>query len=461
MATENTEAKDKEPQSFPSGLKRAWLIAIVVLVVASLTPDLLERLQEKGWTRHSSGRGSEFALVRDTEERVWVSEWQPYGHGWWLNSIDINGTWTIYQAEGGGFRGPGQALAIDPHGRLWAANDAWLNLRQADGRWIAYDISGLVEGDKVTALAIDRQGRAWIGSQKGLGMLSPDGVWSWYTPGNSRLVGAWVDAIVVDQDDTVWVGSRGGLNGIESGGRWLQYHEKNSEIVDDSIRALAIGPEGELWIGAYRGLCVLELDGQWRTIDSSLQGNSIFFDDEGRTWFASSSSVRILEADGQMAIFDWSYSGVPPNIDSIVVDAGGRAWIGSRAGLYAFDRSQSLSVAALKRIESIISFLGTMRCLSMASLALLGVVTIRRLRRRPVESVPEAPVAAPVISAARPDRVLPASLAAALVQGELSAERGDREQAVAAYLRIYQEGPPDLRRKALEALERLGEVETF
>lgn len=462
MTTENTEDRSQEPQSFPSGLKRAWIVALAFLAVAILTPGLLERIQQKGWTRQSSNRGVEFALVRDAEGVVWVSEWQRYTpFGWWLSSIAADGTWTIYPSEGGGFHGPGQALAIDPRGRLWAANVEWLSMRHPDGRWMAYDVSGAVEGDTVTALAVDGQSRAWIGTGKGLGMLSPDGVWSWFTPSNSKLLGDLVTALAVDREDTVWIGTRKGLNAIEVDGDWLRYQESNSDIVDDVIKALAIGQDGQLWVVTNRGYGFLDTDGQWRTVDSTFQGVAAYIEHAQRIWLTSSTSVRIIEADYQTAIYSWSYSGAPRNMDSIVVDAGGRAWIGSRGGLYAFDRSQSLSVEALKRVESIISFLGTVRCLSMASLVLLGVVTIRQLRRKPAQPLTEAPAAAPSDRAVRPDLGVPTSPYATLVQGEILLERGERAEAVAAYLEVYLDGPPDLRRIALEVLERIGEVETF
>jgi hypothetical protein len=46
-------------------------------------------------------------------------------------------------------------------------------------------------------------------------------------------------------------------------------------------------------------------------------------------------------------------------------------------------------------------------------------------------------------------------------QGEHLLSQGKREEAVAAYLKAYREGFPEVRKKALIALKNLGEIEEF
>ncbi len=118
-------------------------------------------------------------------------------------------------------------------------------------------------------------------------------------------------------------------------------------------------------------------------------------------------------------------------------------------------------MGTLRTVTSIIQFLGVLRCLSVPTLLLLGVITIVRRRRKPEEVILEVPAPLPVTRITRPSVDIPTDPHAAFAQAEIYINRGERAQAVAAFLAAYRYGPPELRRKALEALEALGEVEIF
>jgi hypothetical protein len=63
------------------------------------------------------------------------------------------------------------------------------------------------------------------------------------------------------------------------------------------------------------------------------------------------------------------------------------------------------------------------------------------------------PSTAPNVSSADPQ--------AAIEQGRSLLDQGKRPEAVACFLSAFRDGPPDLRRRALAELDKLGEVETF
>lgn len=70
--------------------------------------------------------------------------------------------------------------------------------------------------------------------------------------------------------------------------------------------------------------------------------------------------------------------------------------------------------------------------------------------------------AAPTVSVpSTAPNVSPADSQAAIEQGRSLLGQDKRPEAVACFLCAFRDGPPDLRRRALTELEKLGEVETF
>ena len=60
-----------------------------------------------------------------------------------------------------------------------------------------------------------------------------------------------------------------------------------------------------------------------------------------------------------------------------------------------------------------------------------------------------------------PTPTAPAEPHAAFAQGRSLILQGQQDKAVACFLAAFRDGPPNLRRRALAELEKLGEVEVF
>ncbi|NIS82687.1 MAG: hypothetical protein GTO14_21365, partial [Anaerolineales bacterium] len=423
---EGSEMVDVEGRrrSMGSNLRRGWIVVVVVLAIAFVVPNWLEEIQDRGWRRYSSQRGYDYTYVVDKEGHLWISEWRR--EEWKIFSSGLRMSWlgdSSYRAQPP--RGPGEALAVDSSGRVWVANANWINVHQGEERWDADVVSLKVKGESVTALVFDHQDNLWVGTEEGLAMRSPDGDWEWYAIASSGQVGKYVRALVVDQEGRVWVGTDDGLIAIEASGEWLLYRQRNSGICSDDVTALAVDRDGSIWIGTSVGLCVRGTEGQWTTFRSSasiLLGHSvraISIDEQHRKWVATTTGMSLIEPDGGVITYKPSYSGVPRGIKSFIVDSEGLAWVGAYSGLYVFDHTESPGVGTLRTVTSIIQFLGVLRCLSVPTLLLLGVITIVRRRRKPEEVILEVPAPLPVTRITRPSVDIPTDPHAAFAQAEI------------------------------------------
>ena len=251
-----------------------------------------------------------------------------------------------------------RALAQDGDGMVWIGTQDGLN--RYDGyavrvfRHDPEDPSSLAD-NHVTALATDAKGRLWVGTQAGgLGVYDPDRQAFRnfpVAPGRADAVAAvQVSAIQPVADGSLWIASgRGQLQRLEPDRGVF------SRIVlpaDTMVRTLLAMPGGDVLIGSNAGVW------RWRAATGQVHPwgsagatgadvpdvQSLALGKDGVVWVGSvAHGVYAYAADGGLlrrVTRDGGLAG--DDVRALMVDAGGRVWIGTYTGLSRIDASNAV-----------------------------------------------------------------------------------------------------------------------
>ncbi|MGN6830656.1 two-component regulator propeller domain-containing protein [Paucibacter sp. M5-1] len=349
------------------------------------------------------------AMIADGEEGLWLAL------GARLLRLGPDGRprqqWPLVPAPDG--TAPAvRSLALDGQGRLWVGTHAGVQLIDARSGE-ASDLPrrlGL-PGDTIYALRRDAEQSIWIGSgSQGLWRwragalaaehfghhaamprsLSHDGVASIYQDRSGVLwVGTWggglnladlgsagfrsylavpgeprslshplVQAVLPDGAWHAWVGTfGGGLNRLHLPSGAVE-RLSPAQLPITHIKALLQQPGKGLWVGGEGGLWLLELPGRRaRRIElgtsapAGLSISAMLLDAQGRLWAASAAGLHRLSPDGGLRTFR-SSSAAPAlshdTIDCLLQDREGRLWVGSKGGLQLWDEQREGFVQPLQ-----------------------------------------------------------------------------------------------------------------
>jgi len=242
-----------------------------------------------------------------------------------------------------------RALVLDADGTLWIGHDRGLSRRDSAGCVLLTEQDGLPD-PRVNALLRDRAGRLWVGTWGGAAVLS-DGVWRTLTSRDGLLVDM-VSVIMEDAQGGMWFGSavapQGGLSILQDGG-W-QHLSTDEGLPHNNINALVQDSQGAVWIGT--GLMdrggtarLIQQDGAWsvkEVFDSQdgLAGNkgrSLMIDRGGRTWVGSEyDGLSRRDQSGWKVLT--VQDGLSHNeIKVMLQDDAGNLWIGTRDGITRID----------------------------------------------------------------------------------------------------------------------------
>jgi len=175
----------------------------------------------------------------------------------------------------------------------------------------------------VYALLQDRQGFVWIGTMDGLNQY--DGydftIYKNVPSDSNSLSNNYITALFEDSRGYLWVGTlAGGLNRLDRISGHFRHYRHSSDapnsISDDHVTAIAEDSSGALWIGTSLGLNRL-------TVSEAESPQPRF-----NRYFHEPLNSQSLSHD---------------SIESLLIDARGRLWVGTASGL---DRSTSLSGGA-------------------------------------------------------------------------------------------------------------------
>jgi signal transduction histidine kinase/ligand-binding sensor domain-containing protein len=206
----------------------------------------------------------------------------------------------------------------------------------------------------VLSLAAGTHGDLWVGTPDGLNHVDRDKA-EIYTSSNG-LPDDFIRSLLVDPDGTLWVGTRRGLAQLDGkSGRVLATYMQRDGLRSDAVGALlrsavtspserAVTGQQDLWVATFEGLSRLR-NGHVTTFttESGLGGNvvtALAMDASGALWIGTKGGGLSRYAQGAFTAFH--QSGMPSDIDSILIDGQGRLWMGTRHGVV------QVSVGALR-----------------------------------------------------------------------------------------------------------------
>ncbi len=261
----------------------------------------------------------------------------------WIGTVDG----LVMRAPGGQWRryGPADGLPpglvwpyLAPDGTLWLAAGERVFRRMADGRFAA--VHALPGAGQFTAMLQDREGDLWLGTEnRGLARIGRTRT-EWLEP--ERLTRARIASLLEDAEGGIWIGANGGLFRLRE--TLFTSWTRRDGLGGDYVRAVLEDAGHALWVGGGGGLDRLGDDGRFHAVPLAGAGAeapsvlSLAQAGDGGLWVGTYADGVYRLADGAHRRHYGRDQGMPGGpVRAIAVDAGGRAWIGTRRGLVVAD----------------------------------------------------------------------------------------------------------------------------
>jgi ligand-binding sensor domain-containing protein/signal transduction histidine kinase len=262
------------------------------------------------------------------------------------------------------------ALSKDRDGSLWIGSqygglyrldpsrETFARYRHEAGK------PGTLANDTVHCIFRDRAGKLWIGTNDGLDRLEPGSGTFIHYRNNPRNTGTlssnMVESVYEDQRGNLWVGTVGGLNELDRAtdrfSRFLHDPADPHSIGHDYVSSILEDRSGVLWLASSFGDGLSALDVKtgeftrysFHAEEQSSQGvtgvGGIFADRDDSLWVCTVER-GLLKLNRERTTF-FRYANDPDNpnsmpngaVDSVLEDAEGEMWVGTRSGLSRFQR---------------------------------------------------------------------------------------------------------------------------
>lgn len=326
-------------------------------------------------------------IVVDGQGVVWVATQSG------LNAYS-SGAWTVFYTSDGLASNNVTALRVVDN-LLWVATQGGVGVLdyggtphdKVDDQWATYSQSnsGLADND-TSSLAIDGAGRIWIGTDQkssggevgyGVSVLDPNGTpfdrsddtWTTFTT-SSGLAHNAVRAVAAGEGSAAWIGTKGGLSHLDYGSspfegdddHWTTY-KRTERLAGNSVYAIATASSEAMWLGTDQGLSLLQhnatphtkWDDHWTTYTTVGGVRTLAVDDLERVWIGTAAGLTVLDTRGTLTdkgddvsiTYDSSFGLTHDQVNDIVIDGAGRAWIACGSylggGLHVLDAGSSLS----------------------------------------------------------------------------------------------------------------------
>ena len=214
------------------------------------------------------------------------------------------------------------------------------------------DDSTSLKGNLVRTIYEDRKGQLWIGTENG-GLNKFDREKEnfkhlFYHTEPSLLKDVSISAIQEDPEGNLWVGTIQHLYKIENESKIVTIRPSNLTDFTEFFRIIRFDHTGRIWLGTNHGLFLYNTTTNTAT-NIELRNNipneeiwEISPEDEGKLWVGTySGGMFLVGVDAQKA----EQKIIDPNNDRsntvrvILKSTSGKYWIGTRGGLYLYDKS--------------------------------------------------------------------------------------------------------------------------
>jgi ligand-binding sensor domain-containing protein/signal transduction histidine kinase/DNA-binding response OmpR family regulator len=214
-----------------------------------------------------------------------------------------------------------------------------------------------LKGNLVRAIYEDHKGQLWIGTENGgLNKFNreKENFQHLFSSGKQAVLrDISVTSILEDQSGNLWVGTETCLYLIKNENTLTEIKPSNLPAFSDYFRVLRSDRSGRIWIGTNHGLYVYNPktnSSERVNFPQGLSANKeiwdILLDDDGTAWVGTYDngvfSVNQTTLEARQVILD------PNNersntVRSISKDKNGKYWIGTRGGLYIYEKHQGVT----------------------------------------------------------------------------------------------------------------------
>ncbi|MBL7969480.1 MAG: response regulator [Prolixibacteraceae bacterium] len=213
-----------------------------------------------------------------------------------------------------------------------------------------------LKGNLVRAILEDSKGQLWVGTENGgLNKFNREKEkfsHLFYYDKGGLLKDASVTSIHEDSSGILWVGTETQLFRIENETSVTEIKPSNLTFLPQYYRVLRTDQRGQLWVGTNNGLFVYDIKNNRArkvnlplTVPSNEEIWEIVNENDGTVWVGTySNGIFIVNAGTLQAV----QMIVDPNNDrsntvrAIAKDRNGKVWIGTRGGLYVYDKGKGV-----------------------------------------------------------------------------------------------------------------------
>jgi ligand-binding sensor domain-containing protein/signal transduction histidine kinase len=201
------------------------------------------------------------------------------------------------------------------------------------------DAEGLPQ-NWVECLLATRDGQLLVGTRVGLFRFDgEDFVPAFPDPVGQRLLDLVCTTLLEDPEGCLWIGTKRGL--VQWAAGELRLFDKQNGMGGGNVECLTLAREGGLWVGTSHGIA------RWNgkqfvhhpppTPDAGLV-HALLEDDRALLWIGSSAGLDQFDPARQSFSHLWTAARTPTGdpghgVESLVLDANGRLWFGTRGGV--------------------------------------------------------------------------------------------------------------------------------
>lgn len=219
------------------------------------------------------------------------------------------------------------------------------------------DDSTSLKGNLVRVIYEDKKGQLWFGTENGgLNKFNRDKEnfsHLFYSGANAQLKDAWVTSILEDNSGSLWVGTDQQLYVIKDEQTISAIKPSNLSGFSDYFRIIRTDKAGKIWLGTNHGLYIYDPASNLVmkvTLTSSVLANEeiwdVLIDSDGMVWVGTyADGIYIVNP----STFESHHIKIDENnersntVRSIAKDKNGKYWIGTRGGLYIYDKSRGVT----------------------------------------------------------------------------------------------------------------------